>query len=162
MWNNNFNQNYNPYGFNNYMNRTNPYSVPQPQSVQSQMQPMQPTQTQAQSNIIWVKGKENARSMQLNPNSTVVLLDSQVGKFYIKTTDDIGLGKLRVFNYVEQPDDDLQTTSSQKVSNDIITTPPSIDLSNYVTKEQFESKMKEILEHEQSVSTINANTKRTK
>ena len=76
MWNNNFNQNYNPYGFNNYMNRTNPYSVPQPQSVQSQMQPMQPTQTQAQSNIIWVKGKENARSMQLNPNSTVVLLDS--------------------------------------------------------------------------------------
>ena len=99
MWNNN-NYNY-PYGFNNsynsYLNRMNPYSTQQPQPAQNQMQPA----PQAQNNIIWVKGKENARSMQLNPNSTVVLLDSEVGKFYIKTTDDIGLGKLRVFNYVE-------------------------------------------------------------
>lgn len=99
MWNNNYNY---PYGFNNsysnYLNRTNPYSMQQPQPAQNQMSPVSP---QAQNNIIWVKGKENARSMQLNPNSTVVLLDSEVGKFYIKTTDDIGLGKLRVFNYVE-------------------------------------------------------------
>ena len=151
MWNNN-NYNY-PYGFNNsynnYSNRMNPYSAQQPQPVQNQVLPSQ----QAQNNIIWVKGKENARSMQLNPNSTVVLLDSEVGKFYIKTTDDIGLGKLRVFSYIEQPDDDFQTTSSQKVSNNIIT-PPNVDLSDYVTKEEFESKIKEILNHEQSVPTI--------
>lgn len=158
MWNN-YN---NPYGFNNtynnYLNRTNPYSMQQPQPAQNQMQPTSP---QAQNNIIWVKGKENARSMQLNPNSIVVLLDSEVGKFYIKTTDDIGLGKLRVFNYVQQPDDDFQTTSSQKVSNDI-TTPPKVDLSNYVTKDEFESKIKEILTYEQSLQAIKSTNTKSK
>ena len=48
--------------------------------------------------------------MQLPPNSTVILLDSEVGKFYIKTTDDIGLGRLRVFNYVEEPDNTEQSS----------------------------------------------------
>ena len=85
----------NPY--NNYINR-------QYQSYPQQTQQQQQVYSNNQNNIIWVKGKENARSMQLPPNSTVILLDSEVGKFYIKTTDDIGLGKLRVFSYMEEPD----------------------------------------------------------
>lgn len=134
IWNNNQNQNY-PY--NNYVNQnSNPYSFQQPNQSQFNNQP--------QNNIIWVKGKENARSMQLKPNSTVILLDSQSGKFYIKTTDDIGLGKLRVFNYTEESDEDNQ---AQNNSN--------IDLSNYITREEFDNKIKEILKrNEQSVSTI--------
>jgi len=101
-WSNQIQNSYssNPYG-NNYMNR--PYQSYQP--TPSMQQQFYPNTTQSsQNNIIWVKGKENARSMQLPPNSTVVLLDSEVGKFYIKTTDDIGLGKIRVFNYTEEPD----------------------------------------------------------
>ena len=86
MWNNPYSSN--PYG-NNYLNRN---YIPSQTSTQQQQQVYQ-------NNIIWVKGKENARSMQVPPNSTVILLDSEVGKFYIKTTDDIGLGKLRVFSY---------------------------------------------------------------
>ena len=81
-----------PYYNNNYLNRMT--------STQEQ----QGYQNNTRNNIIWVKGKENARSMQLPPNSTVILLDSEVGKFYIKTTDDIGLGKIRIFSYVEEPD----------------------------------------------------------
>ena len=66
MWNSP-NQNYYPY--NNYLNQNNnPYNFQQPN--QSQFN------SQAQNNIIWVKGKENARSMQLKPNSTVILMDS--------------------------------------------------------------------------------------
>ena len=85
----------NPY--NNYLNRQ--YS-----SYTQQPQQQQQVYSNNQNNIIWVKGKENARSMQLPPNSTVILLDSEVGKFYIKTTDDIGLGKIRIFSYTEEPD----------------------------------------------------------
>lgn len=107
MWNNP-NQNYSysyPYN-NNYLNQNNPYYT------QTQPQPLTNNiLSQPQNNIIWVKGKENARSMQLKPNSTVILLDSEAGKFYIKTTDDIGLGKLRVFNYVEEPDEDKSGSS---------------------------------------------------
>ena len=90
--------------------------------------------------------------MQLKPNSTVILLDSQSGKFYIKTTDDIGLGKLRVFNYTEQPDQDIKQS---------IQITPNVDLSNYVTKEELENKIKEFLnqKNEQSVSTIKSATK---
>ena len=143
MWNsNNFNQPYSFNGYQNYMNNTRNYS-----SQGSYLQPQQQTQPQQsyQNNIIWVKGKENARSMQLPPNSTIILLDSEVGKFYIKTTDDIGLGKLRVFNYIEQPD-------NQQKSSQMETTIPEIDLSNYVTKQEMEQMLKEIRDNEQSIS----------
>jgi hypothetical protein len=110
--------NYNNYNYNNYLNRPQPY----PSQTQSY-----PQQQVSQNNIIWVKGKENARSMQVPPNSTVILLDSEVGKFYIKTTDDIGLGKLRIFSYSEEPD-----IENNNVNN---STTPNVDLSNYVTKE---------------------------
>ena len=114
----------NPYSSNPYNNYLNRSYQPYPQ------QQFYPNTTQAaQNNIIWVKGKENARSMQLPPNSTVILLDSEVGKFYIKTTDDIGLGKLRVFSYIEEPDNDSSTNSSSV---------PNVDLSNYVTKAELE------------------------
>ena len=148
MWNNQ-NQNYSyPYNnFNNYLNQNNnnPYNFQQPNQSQQ-------LNNQSQNNIIWVKGKENARSMQLKPNSTVILLDSQSGKFYIKTTDDIGLGKLRVFNYTEQPDQNIKQS---------IQITPNVDLSNYVTKEELENKIKEFLNqrNEQSVSTIKSATK---
>lgn len=143
MWNsNNFNQPYSFNGYQNYMNNTRNYS-----SQGSYLQPQQQTQPQQsyQNNIIWVKGKENARSMQLPPNSTIILLDSEVGKFYIKTTDDIGLGKLRVFNYIEQPD-------NQQKSSQMETIIPEIDLSNYVTKQEMEQMLKEIRDNEQSIS----------
>ena len=133
MWNNPYSSN--PYG-NNYLNRN---YIPSQTSTQQQQQVYQ-------NNIIWVKGKENARSMQIPPNSTVILLDSEVGKFYIKTTDDIGLGRLRVFSYVEEPDNDSVNTSSSV---------PNIDLSNYVTKTELEEIVKEIKNNnEPAISTV--------
>ena len=138
MWNS-YSPN-NPY--NNYINR-------------QQMLPMQPIQQQQsrQNNIIWVKGKENARSMQLPPNSTVILLDNEVGKFYIKTTDDIGLGKLRIFSYIEEPDiqQSQQNTTATSNSTSSIS---ELDLSNYVTKDELSEIIKEIKDknNEQFVS----------
>ena len=139
MWNTPYSSN--PYMNNNYINRN--YTPSQPTTQQQQQV--------YQNNIIWVKGKENARSMQIPPNSTVILLDSEVGKFYIKTTDDIGLGKLRVFSYVEEPDNDSTNTSSSV---------PNIDLSNYVTKTELEEIVKEIKNNnEPIVSTVKSDTK---
>lgn len=149
-WSNQIQNSYssNPYG-NNYMNR--PYQSYQ--SIPSMQQQFYPNTTQSsQNNIIWVKGKENARSMQLPPNSTVVLLDSEVGKFYIKTTDDIGLGKIRVFNYTEEPDIQSSSTDSN----------PNLDLSNYVTKTQLEQAIKEMKNSEQSISTVESKSTNAK
>ena len=138
MWNNNpyLSNPYNNYN-NNYINRSSS-SYPSPQQQQQV----------SQNNIVWVKGKENARSMQIPPNSTVILLDSEVGKFYIKTTDDIGLGRLRIFSYTEEPDEDKSNTSSESSL-------PNVDLSNYVTKNQLQEIVKEIRkDNEQFISTI--------
>lgn len=67
MWNNQ------PFNYSNNYNY-NPYQQaisPQYSNFQSQYQP-----SQKQNNIIWVSGKENARTMQLPANSTVILMDS--------------------------------------------------------------------------------------
>ena len=132
MANMNFNPTWNSNSFSPY---SNPYYNQNFRSYQSQLNTQQqqqqfyPNTSTGQNNIFWVEGKENARSMQLQPNSTMLLMDSEVGKFYIKTTDDIGLGKLRVFSYIEEPDNDSSTNSSSV---------PNVDLSNYVTKAELE------------------------
>lgn len=134
-------------------NSSNQFSYPSPYNYYNQHNNnsiSQPPQ-QASNNIVWVKGKENARSMQLPPNSTVVLLDSEVGKFYIKTTDDIGLGKLRIFSYTQQPDIDAETEIKSNTS---------LDLSNYVTKNEFQQAIKEIRKYEQSLSTAEQPSKK--
>ena len=100
MWNNYNQYSRIPFGNSVGYNTNSPY-----QSFQSSgtnISPYQQTSSvQPQNNIIWVTGKENARSMQLPSNSSIIMLDNQTQKFYIKTTDDIGLGKIRVFNYSE-------------------------------------------------------------
>ena len=54
-------------------------------------------------NIVWVQGIEGAKAYQLNPNSMMILLDSETeGKMYIKVSDNIGMSNLRTFNYVEE------------------------------------------------------------
>ena len=152
MWNNNFNQ-YPRMPFNSQTGNYNTYNSNSPyqtmQSSGANFLPYQQSQSaQPQNNLIWVRGKENARSMQLQPNSTVVMLDNQANKFYIKTTDDIGLGRLRVFNYSEEEDIDSPTVVTQAQQ--------PLDLSNYVTKQELEkiiTTLKGEVKHEQSVST---------
>lgn len=152
---------WNPYNTNQFTSNFSPYynsPTPTPSSsginFSSQSQNNSPSFTRPQNNIIWVTGKENARSMQLQPNSTVILLDNDSNKFYIKTTDDIGLGKLRVFNYTEQLD---QPTTQQQSTNQ-----PSIDASQFVTKQELEkmiAKLKGELKNDKPISTTKQNDK---
>lgn len=105
-----------------------------------------PAVSTATNNLIWVQGIEGAKAWQLSPNSMVILLDSEAeGKMYIKVSDNIGMSSLRIFNYVEE------IPSS---ANNNVTINNDLDLSKYVTKEELSILIKEILENEQSVSTV--------
>ena len=96
-------------------------------------------------NLIWVQGIEGAKAWQLNPNSMVVLLDSEAeGKMYIKVSDNIGMSTLRVFNYTEV------------LPSDNVTINQDLDLSQYVKKDELSKLIKEIL-NEQSISTVKSN-----
>lgn len=83
--------------------------------------------------IKWVQGLNGAKSYQLMPNSNVVLMDSENDNiFYIKSSDNLGMSKVRTFKYeeiIEQP-----TVAKE-----------------YVTKDELIAMLKEI-KNEQTVS----------
>ena len=102
--------------------------------------------TASTNNIVWVQGIEGAKAWQLNPNSMVILLDSEVeGKMYIKVSDNIGMSSLRIFNYVEEMPS--ASTTNATVNNDL-------DLSQYVRKDELNKLIKEIVANEQFVPTV--------
>lgn len=93
-------------------------------------QPMVPTQMsgppapQAQNNsgLIWVSGEIGAKSYLVAPNSTVMLMDSESSRFYIKSTDTAGMPTLRAYEYKE--------------CNNVV--PQAIEQDNkYVTREEY-------------------------
>lgn len=97
-------------------------------------------------NIVWVQGIEGAKAYQLNPNSMMILLDSETeGKMYIKVSDNIGMSNLRTFNYVEE-----FSTQNATVNQDL-------DLSAFVRKDELSNLIKEILTNEQSIQATTGN-----
>lgn len=116
-------------------------TIPQRNQFSSYFNPA-PTQSASTNNIVWVQGIEGAKAWQLNPNSMVILLDSEAeGKMYIKVSDNIGMCSLRIFDYTE-----VAQPSNVTVNKDL-------DLSNYVRKDELGILLKEII-NEQSVSTV--------
>lgn len=119
MMNGQFNSMQNPYMTQQYYaNRNNPL-------VQNQ-----------NNRIVWVNGIEGAKAYQIEPNSNILLLDSDIeGRMYIKTCDNIGMCNLRIFAYQElQPN-----TQSQQ-----------IDTTNFVTKDEMQAAINQALQNIQS------------
>lgn len=53
------------------------------------------------SGINWVQGESGAKSWIVAPGSTVLLMDSETQRFYLKCADQSGLPSMRVFEYSE-------------------------------------------------------------
>lgn len=124
------------------------YMNPYQQMMGNTMMGMnQQPQPQMNNGIIWVQGIEGAKAYQMRANSNAILMDSETeGRFYIKTADNIGMCNLRIFDYTE-------------VTN---TTPPNIDMSAYVTKEELKNilaQMGGVENGEQPVSATKRSTK---
>ena len=112
----------NPYGLNAGMSMN-----PQPFTMNQQ-----PAQIAQNNGINWVQGVEGAKAFSMSPNSNAILMDSETyGRFYIKTCDNIGMCNLRYFDYTE--------TSATPIK-------PEIDASNFVTKDELTSVIKELKE----------------
>lgn len=58
-------------------------------------------QTTPQNNLNWVQGEAGARAWLVAPNNTVLLMDSEKQRFYIKSADNSGMPSMRVFDYTE-------------------------------------------------------------
>ena len=67
-------------------------NVPQMQTVPQQ---------QVNQGLLWVSGEVGAKSYLVAPNSTVLLMDSDAQRFYLKSADNAGMPSLRIFEYSE-------------------------------------------------------------
>ena len=93
-----------------------------------------PTQTEQ---IQYVNGKQSAESYQMSPNSSVILMDSEKARFYVKKTDASGISTIKAYDFMEAEDEKPQ---------------------EYVTKQEFE-KFKASMKGVKHESTNDANRK---
>ena len=128
---------YNPtYG----LNQMNDYQ--QRWMAQSQLPQFQlPIQQPNAGSIIWVNGIEGAKGYQIPPNSNVLLMDSENKRFYIKTSDNIGMCDVKSFEFQEV---DKPTTKNNIVDN----------IEEYVNKKEFEELKTKVESYAEMISNL--------
>ena len=120
---------YNPYFPAGY----NPF---QQVAMQQYQQAVQPTQQQS-GGLLWVQGIEGAKSHFISPGQSVLLMDSESNSFFIKSADASGMPlPLRIFYYTERTSQPAPQTP---------TAAPVVDTSGFVTREEFETRIAEII-----------------
>ena len=95
----------------------------------------QPMAQQGNNGLIWVQGEAGAKSYLVAPGNTVMLMDSEGERFYLKSADASGMPMpLRVFEYKERTETPSKATSAP-------VTAQNVNLDNFVTREEFEQRM---------------------
>lgn len=97
-------------------------NVPQMQTVPQQ---------QVNQGLLWVSGEVGAKSYLVAPNSTVLLMDSDAQRFYLKSADNAGMPNLRIFEYTEVTN--IPQNAPQALNTDL----KELD-GKYVTREEYE------------------------
>ena len=92
-----------PYPYQDQLNQLRTANPMPMQGFQMPMQPQMPMQQprQDQNGLIWVQGEAGAKSWFVNPGSTVLLMDSENQRFYLKSADMNGVPAMRTFAYNE-------------------------------------------------------------
>ena len=95
----------------------------------------QPMAQQGNNGLIWVQGEAGAKSYIVAPGNTVMLMDSECERFYLKSADASGVPMpLRIFEYKERTE-----TPSHAFSAPV--TAQNVNFDNFVTREEFEQRM---------------------
>lgn len=116
----------------NYGYQSPYYPPPMPDNLmqyrQQPMQPQPPAQ-QSGSGVLWVQGEEGAKAYMVAPGNSVLLMDSEGSRFYLKCTDQSGMPQpLRIFDYTER------TAGLQSVP-----AAPQAPAGDYVTRAEFDA-----------------------
>lgn len=118
---------------------------------QPMVQPVQQVHTPAQqtsNGLVWVQGEAGAKSFLVAPGCTVMLMDSEGERFYLKSADASGMPlPLRVFEYKERTETAQQTAGGSVAAFD--------DLDNkFVTRDEFERRMASIAPQKKSKNKL--------
>ena len=107
-------------------------------------------QQQVNQGLLWVSGEVGAKSYLVAPNSTVLLMDSDSSRFYLKSADNAGMPNLRIFEYTEV------TGMSQNVQQATNTDLKDLD-SKYVKREEYEGLKRQYESIMERLDNINSN-----
>lgn len=111
----------------------NPYF---PATYQNQYMPQYQPQQQS-GGLIWVQGESGAKSYPVSAGQSVLLMDSESNRFFIKSADSSGMPlPLRIFDYTERKEAAKATESASAAT---------LDVSRFVTHEELESRIAAIL-----------------
>lgn len=95
----------------------------------------QPMAQNGNNGLIWVQGEAGAKSYIVAPGNTVMLMDSEGERFYLKSADASGMPMpLRIFEYKERTETPSQASS-------VPVTAQNVNFDNFVTREEFEQRM---------------------
>lgn len=101
------------------------------QYPQQYQQPVAQPQ-QSGNGLIWVQGEAGAKSYLVAPGNTVMLMDSESERFYIKSADASGMPlPLRVFAYQELTQQGVQAPMTAE----------QVNPNNFITREEFEQRI---------------------
>lgn len=92
---------------------------------------MQPTQPQVNQGLLWVSGEVGAKSYLVAPNSTVLLMDSDSSRFYLKSADNAGMPSLRIFEYSEVTNTPRTSVNTQNLDENVLS-------DKFVTRKEYE------------------------
>lgn len=100
------------------------YAQNQPQNYQQPAQATAPTQ-----NVNWIQvnGIDGAKNQIVQPGQTAWMMDNNQPYFYVKSVDGVGSSSFRIFQFSEVQDVAQEQTAQ-----------PTIDLSQYVHRDEFE------------------------
>lgn len=87
-------------------------------------------QRQEGNGVLWVQGEAGAKSWFVAPGSTVLLMDSEGQRFYLKSADQNGVPTMRTFEYTEIGGEKAQMPTQS---------------GNFVTMEEFASFKNEVM-----------------
>ena len=112
----------NPYGGYPYGVPYQPYQYGSYPNFGQQASPQMNNQQQSQTNqYAFVNGIEGAKSYQLQPNQSILLMDSDGPLCYMKSANGMGQSTLRYFKLMEVSENDLRNNSQSRInSNDYV------------------------------------------
>lgn len=122
-------QNYSTYQPAPYQDRLAQLQNNYQQAISPQMQVA--PQQQVNQGLLWVSGEVGAKSYLVAPNSTVLLMDSDAQRFYLKSADNAGMPSLRIFEYSEVTN--IPQNAQQALNTDL----KELD-DKFVTREEYE------------------------
>lgn len=113
----------------------NGYYGYQPQNFGYVPQQTQQFQTNAFSKVLYGTIDE-AKAYMLLPNENIMIINKELGEFYVKTADTMGKSILEAFKYAKIDNNPSQAVSAEIDTKELVKTS---DLENFATKEDLKS-----------------------